>query len=125
MEIGELRLGNIIVLRPVGRIDNETSSEFQARLVQLTAAATADVVVDLDAVEYMSSGGLRALVVAAKQKRAGRRVAVAGLHALVQEVLSIAHIEQVIPVFVSLEEAQLAWAGPNRSDERGGSGAGK
>jgi hypothetical protein len=40
VEIGERRQANILVLRPVGRIDNLTSAEFQARLVAtITSAA--------------------------------------------------------------------------------------
>ena len=116
--MGESRLGNLVVLRPSGRLDNLTSAEFQAKLLQLTAAATGDLVIDLAKVEYISSGGLRALGATSKQMPGGRRMAVCGLHALVLEVFSIAHFEQVIPVFASLDEARLAWAEPNRSDER-------
>ena len=123
MEIGESRLGNLIVLQPSGRLDNLTSPEFQARLLQLTAATTGDVVIDLAAVDYMSSGGLRALGQASRQMTADRRIGVCGLHALVLEVFSIAHFEHVIPVFASLDDARLAWAEPNRSESPDG-GAG-
>lgn len=122
MEIDQARLGNLVVLRPSGRLDNLTNPQFQAELLRLATAATADIVIDLAAVDYMSSGGLRALGAAAKQVRAGRRIAVTGLHALVLEVFSIAHFEQVIPVFASLDEARLAWAAPNRPDARDGGG---
>ena len=33
MEIGERRDGDILVLSPTGRIDNDTSPDFQARLL--------------------------------------------------------------------------------------------
>ena len=120
MEIDESRLDNLIVLRPAGRIDNVTAPEFQTRLLRAAAAGTADVVIDLAAVDYISSGGLRALGSGTKQMPAGRRIAVCGLHALVLDVFSIAHFEQVLPVFASLDEARLAWAAPNRPHHRGG-----
>jgi anti-anti-sigma factor len=120
VEIGESRFGNVLVLRPVGRLDNLTSPEFQARLLQLATGAQADVIIDLAAVEYMSSGGLRSLVMAARQKPANHRIAVVGLHALVQEIFSIAHIEEVVPVFATLDEARLALAEPSRSDGQAG-----
>lgn len=118
MEIGESHLDNLIVLRPVGRLDNQNAPEFQKRLLQLSAGGTADIVIDLAAVEYMSSGGLRALGAAAKQIPAGRRIAVCGLHALVLDVFSIAHFEQLIPVFASADDARQAWAEPKRSGQR-------
>lgn len=120
MEIGESRLDNLIVLRPSGRLDNLTAAEFQTRLLRLTAGGTADVVIDLTAVGYMSSGGLRALGAAAKQMPAGRRIAVCGLHALVLDVFSIAHFEHVLPVFANLDDARQAWAAPKRPQQRDG-----
>ena len=42
VDIGERRQANILVLAPVGRIDNLTSAEFQARLlVAVTSSAAA------------------------------------------------------------------------------------
>lgn len=125
MEIGESRLDNLIVLRPVGRLDNVSAPEFQTRLVRVAAGGAADVLIDLAAVEYMSSGGLRALGAASKQMPAGRRIAVCGLHALVLDVFTIAHFEQLIPVFASLIEARQAWTEPKRSGRRDGSDADK
>ena len=110
MQIDVVRLGDLIVLRPVGRLDNATSAEFQARLLQEVMSGAADLIVDLAAVEYISSGGLRALITAAKQKPVDRRMAVTGLHAIVQEVFHIAHCEELIPAFASLDEVRRAWA---------------
>jgi len=125
VEIDESLLGNFIVLRPVGRLDNVTSGEFQARLLQAMANGTADVIIDLAAVEYVSSGGLRALAVAEKQKPADRRIAVAGLRVVVQEIFTIAGLSHVIPIFGTLEEVALAWGTPSRPEQgRGQTAAG-
>ena len=68
MKIGERRQANILVLRPVGRIDNLTSAEFQARLLAATTSSSGDIVVDFTAVEYISSAGLRALMAGSRSK---------------------------------------------------------
>ncbi len=115
MEIDEFPLGKFLVLRPVGRLDNSTSAEFQAKLLQ--AAEKADSIVDLAAVDYISSGGLRALMTAARNKPTNRRIAVAALHATVLEVFTIAHFEQVLPIFATIEEARRAWE-PQRQGGR-------
>ncbi len=113
MEIDESPLGNFIVLRPVGRLDNATSDAFQARLLQAATTRAADIIVDFGAVEYITSGGLRALMMAAKQKPANRRIGVVGLHAIVQEIFAIAHFEQVIPIFATIDDVRRAWAEPS------------
>ena len=46
VEIGERRQANILVLRPVGRIDDLTSSEFQSRLLAAVTSTGDELVVD-------------------------------------------------------------------------------
>lgn len=109
VEIGQSRIGGFIVLRPVGRLDNVTSAEFQPILLQAIITGSADVIVDLGAVDYISSAGLRTLMTASKMKPRGCRLAVAGLHATVQEVFAISRFHHVIAVFDSVEDAAAEW----------------
>ena len=67
VDIGERRQANVLVLAPVGRLDNLTSAAFQTRLLAAVTSGSADVVVDLSGVEYISSAGLRALMTASRQ----------------------------------------------------------
>jgi anti-anti-sigma factor len=117
MEIGEQRLGNLVVVRPVGRIDNTTSAEFQAHLLAVLQRETADIVVDFSAVEYISSAGLRALMTAARQKDKDRRLAATGLNAVVQEIFTISRFHHVVPLLGSVDEAQRDWAPPQPASE--------
>src|SRR5579864_7105381 len=80
MEIGERRLGSLIVLRPEGRLDSVTSPAFQERLLTAVESGLADVVVDFSAVDYVSSAGLRGIMTAAKLKPKGLRLAAIGLN---------------------------------------------
>jgi len=105
VEIGEERLGNLVVLRPQGRLDNTTSPEFQARLLEVVGASQADIVIDFAGVDYVSSAGLRALMTAAKTKSRERRLAAIGLNSVVQEIFTISRFHHVVPVLRSLEEA--------------------
>ena len=66
LEIGERRQADILFLAPVGRIDNLTSAEFRARLLGAICSCSADVVIDFSRVEYISSGGLHALMTASR-----------------------------------------------------------
>jgi anti-sigma B factor antagonist/stage II sporulation protein AA (anti-sigma F factor antagonist) len=64
LEIGVRRQAGLLVLAPVGRIDNLTSAEFQTRLLGAVRSGSADVVVDFSGVEYISSCGLHTLMTA-------------------------------------------------------------
>src|SRR6516164_4357742 len=117
VEIGERRYGDVLVLRPVGRIDNLTSAEFQARLLGAAASGSDDILVDLAEVDYISSAGLRALIFASRTKPKELRLAVANLNEAVQEVFEISRFSQVIPSFATVEEAVAAWEAAPRARE--------
>jgi anti-anti-sigma factor len=109
MEIGEERQGEIVVLNPVGRINNDTSPEFQTRLLASVGSAATTVLIDFSRVEYISSAGLRALMMASKQSKANNgRLAVAGLTPMVKEIFSISRFSLVVQVFETTAEAVAA-----------------
>jgi anti-anti-sigma factor len=112
VEIGERRQANILVLQPVGRIDNFTSAEFQARLLAATNSTTDDIVVDFSSVEYISSAGLRALMAASRLKPKEQRLAVACLNSIVSEIFAISRFSYVVPVFTTVDEASAARQAP-------------
>ena len=63
MEINEQDQGGVIVLEPTGRLDSMSCRNFEARLLAALDQRGA-VVVDCKGLEYVSSAGLRALLVA-------------------------------------------------------------
>jgi anti-anti-sigma factor len=115
VEIGEQRDGDLLVLRPVGRIDNLTSPAFQERLLVAARSGAADLVVDFTEVEYISSAGLRALMAASRAKPSERRIAVAALNAVVEEIFEISRFSEVIPVFATIGDATAAWEAASRA----------
>ena len=109
MEIGERRDGDILVLGPVGRIDNDTSPDFQTRLLAAMTSAGAAVLVDFSAVEYISSAGLRALMMGSKQSKASKgKLAVAALGPVVKEIFEISRFALVVQVFDTPADALAA-----------------
>ena len=113
MEIREKVCGSVTVLCPSGRIDAAHSDGFQARLVAAVGRAPVQVVVDMTQVSYISSVGLRALMIAAKQTRAaGGKLAVAGLQPVVQEIFEISRFNFVVKIFATVREG-LVWMSPD------------
>jgi anti-sigma B factor antagonist len=112
MELAPARFADTIVLKPVGRIDHETAAGFREALVAHVGTpvpGTRHVVLDLGAVEYIASVGLRALVLAAREAKAkGTSLAVAGLQPVVKEIFDITRFGLVVDVFTSVPDALRA-----------------
>jgi anti-anti-sigma factor len=67
MDVGQSRYADVTVLRPVGRLDHGSSMAFQNTLMAAVGdGAGAKVLVDAAGVDYVSSAGLRAFMIAFK-----------------------------------------------------------
>ena len=97
------------MLALVGKINHEASEQFREALLPLVEALDADyqrIVLDMSAVEYMSSVGLRVLMVAAKSaKQYERKMVVAGLNDTMREIFQISRFHLLYDSFDSLEDA--------------------
>ncbi|MGH8637799.1 MAG: STAS domain-containing protein [Burkholderiales bacterium] len=98
-----------VVVAPAGRIDHASAEAFatalQPHLDRCRAGAEA-LIVDLSGVDYISSVGLRALMVAAKQAEAqAGRIAIAALSPMVREVFEISRFDMVFRIYRSLDDA--------------------
>lgn len=62
-------LESILVLRAVGPVDSNTAVQLQEPLLRAAEGPTGAVELDLAEVPYMSSAGLRVLLLAAKVRR--------------------------------------------------------
>lgn len=109
MEFSSRRLADVVVAAPIGRIDHPNAQELQRVLgpiVDAASLAKTSLILDFSGVEYISSMGLRVLMVAARQMRGqGARIAVAALQPVVEEIFSIARFQHVLDVFPSLPTA--------------------
>lgn len=106
MQLTHAQYADAFVLIPVGRIDQSTAPDFQSALLDVVGEGGACVVVDFSDVSYISSVGLRALMIAAKQAKAkNMAIAVAGLSPSVNEVFEISRFNFVVRIFDSVTAA--------------------
>jgi anti-sigma B factor antagonist len=108
MELVSKRFADTAVLFARGRVDHATAEHFKAALAPhlATAAGRDRVVIDMAGVEYISSVGLRVLMLASKQAKAqGGTLAVCGLQPVVREIFEISRFNLVLQVFPALREA--------------------
>jgi anti-anti-sigma factor len=112
MELSPRQAGKTLVLHPAGRIDHTHADAFAAALaphLRDCVAGGQALVIDMSGVDYISSIGLRVLMVAIKQvKPKGGRMALCGLAPLVLEVFTISRFDLLFQIFATQAEALAA-----------------
>jgi anti-sigma B factor antagonist len=107
MEITSRIDGDLIQFQVVGRIDSWTSGNVEQAVDTAIGGGSKRMVFDMREVDYISSAGLRAILVAAKKtKAAGGGVSVFGLQAGVAEVFNVAGFGKIIPIASTDAEAR-------------------
>jgi len=109
MALAHRSYGPARVVSPRGRLDHDNCDAFQSDIAgELDACAQdgAALVLDMSGLEYVSSAGLRCLMIAAKQATVrNSRVVVAAPQPVVAEILHISRFNLVLPVFGTTREA--------------------
>ncbi len=112
MELVEHLQGTVKVVKVAGRIDQASANTFQEKLSPWLAtckAGEAPVVLDFSGVEYISSVGLRVLMLAAKQAKSQQgKIAIAALTPMVTEVFQVSRFNMVFQVYLTVNEAVAA-----------------
>lgn len=62
MKVVEEKRGKVTVLFLEGRLDSNTSTEVENKILDCISAGSKDVVLDFSSLEYISSAGIRVLV---------------------------------------------------------------
>lgn len=93
-----------------GRMDIPGTAEIELKFTSLAASAKRQVLVDLTAVSFMASIGIRAIVANAKalHLRGGRMILLTGSNDLVAKTLKATGIDQLLPMFSDAAEAEKA-----------------
>jgi anti-sigma B factor antagonist/stage II sporulation protein AA (anti-sigma F factor antagonist) len=108
MDIAPRRFAEVTLVSPSGRIDHSNVQAFDAALRPALdeVGAGGALVLDLSALEYVSSVGLRAFLVAERQLRDRKaQFIVAGLQSVVREIFAISRFDRILTVAASLDEA--------------------
>ena len=112
MNVTSRRFANAVVVHAAGRLDQDTCEAFRADLLKYVEEAASDrgaIVLDLSALEYVSSAGLRCFMLASRQAKAQHgRIFVAALQPMVAEIFQISHFNLVFQVFPSVGDAVAA-----------------
>ena len=109
MDIGSRRFADALVLSPVGRIDHASSEAFRGALSNPLARCAAGgdhIVLDFTSLEYISSAGLRVLMLAHRQAaNQGGKLVISGLQPVVREIFEISRFTMIFEIFPSVRDA--------------------
>jgi anti-sigma B factor antagonist len=109
MNVAERRYGNAVVVRVNGRLDQETCDDLRVVLSSQVDRAAQDkntLVLDFSGLEYVSSAGLRCLLMASRQmKAANGRIMVAEMQPMVAEIFAISHFDMMFEVKPTVRDA--------------------
>jgi anti-anti-sigma factor len=101
---------DIIVLVPEGRLDAQAAPSVDRQLSTLERQEQTQVIVDCSRVRYISSSGLRVLLVHSRsQKKAGGDLKLCCLTDKVADVLRITGLNSVLALYDSEEDAARAF----------------
>lgn len=109
MELASRREGPVRIVTVWGRIDQSTSEDFQQALspylIDCTTLGT-PLLLDFSGIDYISSVGLRTLVLAARIVKAKNgKIAIAALTPIVAEMFQISRFNLIFQVYDSIGEA--------------------
>jgi anti-anti-sigma factor len=98
-------MDGVFVLIPNGRLDTNNHAEAEGLVLGHAVTGSEKVVFDFSKTDYISSAGLRVVLVAAKKVRGGGAIALCNANEQVGEVLEISGFLDIIQHYGSLQAA--------------------
>jgi anti-anti-sigma factor len=99
MDIQRIQEGDVLVLVPVGRLDTTTSTDFESHVLGELGGGANRFVVDCSRLDYVSSAGLRVLLMLAKRLSGGKgSLVLSSMSPQVHEVFEIAGFSRIFSI---------------------------
>lgn len=109
MEINEQSVDAATFLAISGRLDSETARDFESTLTATLDRGVRALGLDLSGLDYVSSAGLRVLMLAAKRTKAEAvPFTLFGLQPQVAKVLEVSGFAKILPIAGDRDEALAA-----------------
>jgi anti-sigma B factor antagonist len=106
MKITEEPSGDLCLISLEGRLDNESTQNFQETVSKRIDTGSSKLVMDMRQLDYISSVGLRGLLIVSKKlKPLGGKLVMFGLQAHIKDVFDIAGFSSLFPAYPDQEEA--------------------
>jgi len=107
IEIGEILEDGVLVLVPVGRIDSAVARNFEEFVSNRLAEGNDHLIVDFSRMTFISSAGMRVLLLTAKKLSFGGQkgsLILCNMRDSIREIFSISGFDQIINICSTREE---------------------
>ncbi len=99
MDIGESKEDAVFVLQPRGRLDSANARSFEERMLAALEQGESALLIDFADLDYISSAGLRVLLVGAKRlQQSGGKIALCALNPNIREVFQVSGFLSIFAV---------------------------
>lgn len=106
MDVSFSKQGDWMIVELEGRMDTVSAPEFEKKIQERIQEGTSRFVVDFSKLDYISSAGLRSILIAGKSSKAkGGDLTCCGLKGVVKKVFDVSGFIKILPIFDSLEDA--------------------
>lgn len=106
MNFEETKSGDTLVITPEGHLDAQNEKSFEERVLKSIESGEKKIVLDFSKIDYVSSAGLRALLIIAKhQKESDGSLAVCGLQENVKEIFAVSGFDAIVDLYSDREAA--------------------
>ena len=112
MECKVRQIANVVLIEVMGRIDHTTAKAFEDALSPHVSGCAGEdkiLLLDFSGVTFVSSAGLRVLMIAAKQcRKQNGKMVLAALRPMIQEVFQISRFDSLFELFPTVRAALQA-----------------
>jgi stage II sporulation protein AA (anti-sigma F factor antagonist) len=99
MEFAQEQTGDVVIVKITGRLDSAAAQPAEEGFSRVLGTSPSRLAIDLSRLEYISSAGLRVLLVVAKKMQQGQgKVVLFGLVPNVREVFSISGFDRIFAI---------------------------
>jgi anti-anti-sigma factor len=101
---------DVLVLNPSGRIDGATAKEYEEALLDRIANGHSKILMNCEAIEYISSAGLRVLLMTSRRAgEAAGKLVLCAVKDHVHDVFKHSGFAEIIPIHGDQDEAREAF----------------
>ncbi len=114
MDIQAEQQDGVLILKPQGRIDSANAHDFQQAMSAGISDRQSAVIADFEGISYMSSAGLRAVLIVAKAlRKRGAKFALCSMTPTIIDLFNMSGFNQVITALDSRADALIHMLDPH------------
>ncbi len=109
MDVTTERADKVLTARVDGRIDGSNAAQFEEMMRTAIEESDNAVIIDCEKLAYISSAGLRAVLMTAKTLSSrNAKLALCSLTDPIREVFEISGFDKIVPIFDSQSDARAS-----------------